>query len=52
MTDKELIRRALLGDKRAQQECTNNGIALPSMLWGPSERRRYPCACTPDRDVT
>lgn len=29
MTDKELIRRALLGDKRAQQECTRRGIVLP-----------------------
>lgn len=29
MTDKELIIRALRGDKRAQQECTNKGIALP-----------------------
>lgn len=29
MTDKELIRRALLGSREAQQECTNKGIALP-----------------------
>ena len=29
MTDKELIRRALLGDKEAQQKCTEKGIALP-----------------------
>lgn len=29
MTDKELIRRALLGDKQAQEECTEKGIVLP-----------------------
>lgn len=29
MTDKELILRALLGDKRAQQECTRREIVLP-----------------------
>lgn len=29
MTEKELIRRALLGDKRAQEECAKKGIALP-----------------------
>lgn len=28
MTDKELIRRALMGDKQAQQACTDKGIAL------------------------
>lgn len=28
MTDKELIRRALLGDQQAQQACTDKGIAL------------------------
>ena len=27
--DKELIRRALLGDNRAQQECTKREIVLP-----------------------
>lgn len=27
--DKELIRRALLGDKQAQEECTEKGIVLP-----------------------
>lgn len=27
--DKELIRRALLGDQEAQKECTEKGIALP-----------------------
>lgn len=29
MADKELIRRALMGDKQAQEECTKKGIALP-----------------------
>mgnify|MGYP000086060333 CR=1 FL=1 len=29
MTDKEQIRRALLGDKQAQEECTAKGIVLP-----------------------
>lgn len=28
MTDKELIRRAMLGDQEAQQECTEKGIVL------------------------
>lgn len=29
MTDKELIRRALMGDREAQQECTRSEIVLP-----------------------
>lgn len=29
MNDKKLIRRALLGDKQAQKECTEKGIVLP-----------------------
>lgn len=29
MNDKELIRRALMGNKQAQRECTENGIVLP-----------------------
>ena len=29
MADKELIRRALLGSREAQQECTEKRIALP-----------------------
>lgn len=29
MNEKELIRRALLGDKQAQEDCTEKGIALP-----------------------
>lgn len=34
MTDKELIRRALLGSREAQQECTEKGIALPCWRCG------------------
>lgn len=34
MNDKKLIRRALLGDKQAQEECTAEGIVLPCPLCG------------------
>lgn len=34
MTDKELIRRALMGEKRAQEECTQKRIALPCPFCG------------------
>ena len=34
MTDKELIRRALLGSREAQQECTEKRIALPCPFCG------------------
>ena len=34
MTDKELIRRALLGSRGAQQECTEKGIVLPCPFCG------------------
>ena len=34
MNSKKLIRRALMGDKQAQEECTEKGIALPC-----------PCCC-------
>lgn len=34
MNDKELIRRALMGDKIAQMECTNRGIILPCPICG------------------
>lgn len=34
MTDKELIRRALMGDEQAQQECTEKGIVLPCPFCG------------------
>lgn len=34
MTDKELIRRALLGDQQAQKKCTEKGIVLPCWRCG------------------
>ncbi len=34
ITEKELIRRALLGDKQVQKECTAKGIVLPCPLCG------------------
>lgn len=34
MNDKELIRRALLGSREAQQECTEKGIVLPCPFCG------------------
>ena len=34
MTDKELIRRALLGSREAQEECTEKGIVLPCPFCG------------------
>ncbi len=34
MTDKELIRRALMGSQEAQKECTRRGIVLPCPFCG------------------
>lgn len=34
MTDKDLICRALLGDQKAQKECTEKGIVLPCWRCG------------------
>lgn len=34
MNEKELIRRALMGDKKAQKECTAKGIMLPCPFCG------------------
>lgn len=34
MNNKELIRRALTGDKKAQEECTAKGIVLPCPFCG------------------
>lgn len=34
MEEKELIRKALLGDKQAQEECTAKGIVLPCPFCG------------------
>lgn len=36
MTDKELIRRALMGDQEAQKECTEKGIVMPCPCCGRS----------------
>lgn len=38
MTDKELIRRALLGDQEAQEECTEKRIVLPCPSCGGESR--------------
>ena len=35
----ELERRALLGDRKAQEECTRQGIALPCPCCGEKWRR-------------
>lgn len=40
ITDKDLIRRALLGDREAQQECTRQGIVLPCPICGEELRKR------------
>ncbi len=32
--EKELIRRALMGEKQAQEECTEKGIVLPCPICG------------------
>lgn len=34
ITDKDLIRRALLGDQEAQAQCTEKGIMLPCPICG------------------
>lgn len=34
ITDKDLIRRALLGDQQAQKQCTEAGIVLPCWRCG------------------
>ena len=41
MTDLE--RRALLGDKQAQEECTRQGILLPCPFCGGSAEIEYSC---------
>ena len=58
MTDKELKRRALLGDREAQQECTRSEIVLPCPKCGKDivmkkskkGRRFYGCENNPDCD--
>lgn len=44
MNDKELIRRALLGDKQAQEECTEKGIVLPCPFCG-GNKIKTPYVC-------
>lgn len=44
MTEKELIRRALMGDKHAQAECTEKGIALPCPFCG-GNKIKTPYVC-------
>lgn len=48
--EKELIRRALMGDKQAQEECTEKGIVLPCPFCGEeaqliSEKGLYTIVC-------
>lgn len=50
MNNKELIRRALMGDKQAQEECTEKGIVLPCPFCGEeaqliSEKGLYTIVC-------
>lgn len=40
MTEKELVRRALMGDKKAQEDCTAKGIVLPCPFCGKELRER------------
>lgn len=54
MTDKELIRRALMGDEQAQRKCTDEEIILPCPLCGGkasvqkdiSGKERYHVVCS------
>ena len=44
MTEKELIRRALLGDQQAQKECTEKEIVLPCPHCGSNKiNKKYAC---------
>ena len=48
--DKKLINRALMGDKQAQEECTEKGIVLPCPFCGEeaqliSEKGLYTIVC-------
>lgn len=51
MTDKELIRRALMGDSESQKLCTEKGIVLPCPCCGGRAKKalllgRFGIACT------
>ena len=44
MTDKELVRRALMGDREARDLCTDKEIAIPCpFCQGDKTARRYVC---------
>lgn len=44
MANKELIRRALIGDREARDLCTDKGIAIPCpFCQGDKTARRYVC---------
>ena len=57
--DKELIRRALLGDEQAQEDCTDKGIVLPCPFCGGKAtmqqditgRESYHVACSSVKDM-
>lgn len=42
----ELERRALLGDREAQRECTEKGIVLPCPICGEANVEYGTCRCT------
>lgn len=50
MTEKELIRRALMGDKQAQELCTAKGIALPCPFCGKEMREHKTRKWTATKD--
>lgn len=50
MTEKELSRRALMGDKQAQEDCTAKGIALPCPFCGKEMRERKTRKWTATKD--
>ena len=47
MTEKELIRRALLGDQQAQKECTEKEIVLPCPHCGSNKINKNPSPLSP-----
>lgn len=49
--DKELIRRALLGDSEAQKECTKKEIALPCPFCGGDVILRHSSSETPFSEI-
>ena len=59
MDNKELIRKSLMGDREAQEECAEKGIALPCPLCGGKAtmqqditgRESYHVACSNVKDM-